>query len=118
MGFANVLAWLHPPLGEGGGFKAYGLMSDQFLALSVVLANGSELRVSTDENEDLFWAKQVAGHNFGIVTSVDYKIYEALRLAVKSVVVKYSLTKRPKRTCERFTTSQSSCWTMIANQMT
>lgn len=53
----------------------YGLVSDQLLALNVVLANGTVVRVSKISHPDLFWAMQGAGHNFGIVTSINYKIY-------------------------------------------
>lgn len=51
-------------------------MSDQFLALDVVLVNGSLISVDAEQHADLFWAMQGAGHNFGIVTSADYKIYD------------------------------------------
>jgi FAD/FMN-containing dehydrogenase len=43
----------------------------------VVLANGTAVTASKDENADLFWALQGAGHNFGIVTEFTYKIYDA-----------------------------------------
>ena len=49
-------------------------MSDQFVSMDVVLANG-ELE-TIDAGSDLFWAMQGAGHNFGIVTSVTSKVYD------------------------------------------
>jgi FAD/FMN-containing dehydrogenase len=42
------------------------------------LADGSEIRVNKKEHRDLFWAMKGAGHNFGIVTSAEVKIYPAL----------------------------------------
>ncbi|PTB63072.1 FAD-binding domain-containing protein [Trichoderma citrinoviride] len=53
----------------------YGLISDNFVSLNVVLANGTETIVSAKSNSDLFWAMKGAGHNFGIVTSAYIKIY-------------------------------------------
>lgn len=40
----------------------------------MVLADGTTQTV--DENSDLWWAVQGAGHNFGIVTSATIKIYD------------------------------------------
>jgi FAD/FMN-containing dehydrogenase len=42
----------------------------------MVLANGTIISVSDEENPDLFWAIRGAGHNFGIVTQVKMKIYD------------------------------------------
>lgn len=48
------------------------------LHLNVVLADGSTIAVNETSHEDLFWAMKGAGHNFGIVTSVEVKIYPPL----------------------------------------
>lgn len=66
-------------LGGGHGTLQgqYGLLSDQLISARVVLANGTAVTASKDENPDLFWALQGAGHNFGIVTEFTYKIYDA-----------------------------------------
>ena len=65
-------------LGGGHGWLQgqYGLLADNLLSAHVVLANGSTVNVSAQENADLFWALRGAGHNFGIVTSSEYKIYD------------------------------------------
>nr|BDX35617.1 FAD-linked oxidoreductase StrQ [Stachybotrys sp.] len=66
-------------LSLGGGHgrlqSLYGLVSDGYVHLNVVLADGSEVGVNATSHEDLFWALQGAGHNFGIVTSFQVKIY-------------------------------------------
>lgn len=49
-------------------------MSDQFLSMNIVTADG-KLR-TIDKRSDLWWAVQGAGHNFGIVTSITSKIYD------------------------------------------
>ncbi|KAF7589730.1 hypothetical protein BBP40_003929 [Aspergillus hancockii] len=78
-GVCDCTGFLGPALGGGHGYLQgrYGLISDNFVSLEVVTADG-ELRVVTPNGpeSDLFWALQGAGHNFGIVTSVTVKIYD------------------------------------------
>lgn len=65
-------------LGGGHGWLQglYGLMADNLLSARLVLANGSAITVSDCEHADLFWALRGAGHNFGIVTSFQYRVYD------------------------------------------
>lgn len=69
-----------PALGGGHGRLQglHGLVADNMLHLNVVLADGSTIAVNETSHKDLFWAMKGAGHNFGIVTSVDVKIYPSL----------------------------------------
>ncbi|PVH70236.1 FAD-binding domain-containing protein [Cadophora sp. DSE1049] len=69
-------------LGGGHGYLQglYGLAADQILEARVVLADGSCVTASPESNPDLFWALRGAGHNFGIVTGLKYKVYESLSL--------------------------------------
>lgn len=66
-----------PALGGGHGRYEglHGLISDNFINLNVVLADGSTVQVNETSYDDLFWALKGAGHNFGIVTSLELKIY-------------------------------------------
>jgi FAD/FMN-containing dehydrogenase len=68
-------------LGGGHGLLQgiHGLLADQLLEARVVLADGSSVVASSELNQDLFWALRGAGHNFGIVTSLKYKIYDPIR---------------------------------------
>lgn len=65
-------------LGGGHGILQgrYGLIADNLIEAEVVLANGSLATVSSTSNPELFWALRGAGHNFAIVTSYKFKIYD------------------------------------------
>src|SRR5579871_4428609 len=58
-------------LGGGMGHltRKFGLTIDNMLSVDMVLADGSFVVASADENPDLFWAVRGGGGNFGIVTS-------------------------------------------------
>ncbi|KAI7763728.1 hypothetical protein LZL87_011585 [Fusarium oxysporum] len=67
-----------PVLGGGHGWLQgqYGLASDQVISARVILPDGEAVTASEDSNPDLFWALRGAGHNFGIVTEWQYRIYD------------------------------------------
>ncbi len=64
-------------LGGGMGYlrRQYGLTCDSLLEAELVLADGSVVRVSPDEHQDLYWAVRGGGGNFGIATELRFQLY-------------------------------------------
>jgi FAD/FMN-containing dehydrogenase len=64
----------------GGGFghlhAKYGLAIDNVIGADVITADGGLLTADASENQDLFWGLRGGGGNFGIVTSLEYRLRE------------------------------------------
>lgn len=77
-GCCECTGMVAPMLGGGHGWLQgqYGKAGDNLVSARVVLANGTSVTASNDEHADLFWALRGAGHNFGILTEFEYKIYD------------------------------------------
>lgn len=59
----------------GIGFlsREHGLTIDRVRAVEMVLADGSFVRASPEENAELFWGVRGGGANLGVVTSFDFE---------------------------------------------
>jgi len=65
---------------QGGGYgltsRNYGIQRDCVLEFEMILADGSFVSASPQQNADLFWAvRGGTGGNFGVLVSIKYKIF-------------------------------------------
>ena len=64
----------------GGGWgnlhAKFGLAIDNVIAADVVTADGRFLTANASENADLFWGIRGGSGNFGIVTSLEYRLHK------------------------------------------
>jgi hypothetical protein len=63
----------------GGGYGPlmgkYGIAADNLISAQVVTADGNLLTASPTEHADLLWALRGGGGNFGVVVSLEYRLY-------------------------------------------
>ena len=74
-------------LGGGLGWlmSKYGLAADNLIGAELVTADGDVLEVDTASHPDLFWALRGGGGNFGVVTSLTYRLHQ-LRTIVGGLI--------------------------------
>src|SRR6478735_4353113 len=65
-------------LGGGIGWHArqHGLAANSITAVEIVLADGTLVRADADTNPELFWAVRGGGGSFGVVTAMEFRMYD------------------------------------------
>jgi FAD/FMN-containing dehydrogenase len=77
-GICACVGAVAPALGGGLGFLLgqYGLGADQIVGVRLVLGSGEIVEVDEQHRGDLFWGVRGAGHNFGVVSEMRYRVYK------------------------------------------
>jgi FAD binding domain len=64
----------------GGGIGWYarrlGLATNSLTAVEIVIADGTLVRADAENNRELFWAVRGGGGNFGVVTALEFKMFD------------------------------------------
>jgi len=68
----------------GGGqswlSRTFGFAADSVVSADVVTADGTALTATARQHPDLFWALRGGGGNFGVVTSLEFRLYPVPRV--------------------------------------
>jgi hypothetical protein len=94
-------------LGGGLGWLngRYGLACDNVISANVATADGRLLKVSDEENEDLFWGIRGGGGNFGVVTAFEYRLHPVERVLAGGLAYPLSSAPRVLRFYDEFLTA-------------
>ena len=95
-------------LGGGQSWLAskHGLAIDNLLSVDIVTADGTLRTASATQHEDLFWGVRGAGHNFGVVTSFEYRLHPVGPVLGGMVIHPLSQAVEALRFYRDFTASQ------------
>jgi FAD/FMN-containing dehydrogenase len=82
-------------LGGGIGWlaRSLGLACDNVLSADVVTADGRLLTASAEDNKDLFWAIRGGGANFGVVTSLEYRLHPVSTVLAGLILYPYAAAR-------------------------
>jgi FAD/FMN-containing dehydrogenase len=77
-GLCECTSLAGPLLGGGHSLLQgqHGFALDNLVSARVVIASGKLVEASKTQNPDLFWALKGAGHNYGILTSLEVNVYD------------------------------------------
>ena len=77
LGFVSATGCAGLTLGGGFGYltRRFGWTSDNLASIELVTADGRVVRASEDQNRELFWGLCGGGGNFGVATSLEYKLH-------------------------------------------
>lgn len=106
-------------LGGGVGFLmgSYGLTCDNLVSADLVTASGELLTITERDDPDLFWGIRGGGGNFGVVTSLEYRLHPVDMLMAGLVLYPESAGRRAlelfRETCARAPDELTCAFVMI-----
>ncbi len=88
-GIASTTGVTGLTLGGGLGWlmRKHGLACDSLLSADVVTVGGECITASEHDHADLFWALRGGGGNFGVVTSLEYRVHPVGPTVVAGLVL-------------------------------
>jgi FAD/FMN-containing dehydrogenase len=95
-------------LGGGNGWLMglHGATCDNLLGADLISADGQVVTTNSTENPDLLWALRGGGGNFGIVTSLRYRLYPVGPMVIGGAIMyAYKDAERVLRHFRDFTLS-------------
>ena len=83
-------------LGGGMGWlaRSHGLQTNSLTAVELVTPAGELVRADADSDPELFWAVRGGGGNFGIVTALEFRLYELTEIYAGFMVWDWSEAAR------------------------
>jgi FAD binding domain len=80
----------------GGGFgwlaRKHGLQANALTAVEIVTADGELRRIDHDNETDLFWAIRGGGGNYGVVTALEFELFEVPEIYAGALFYPYERT--------------------------
>ena len=80
----------------GGGFgwlaRRHGLQANALTAVEIVTADGELRRIDHDNETDLFWAIRGGGGNYGVVTALEFELFEVPEIYAGALFFPYERT--------------------------
>lgn len=104
------LGWLMPK---------YGMALDNLIAVNMVLADGTLVRASQDDDADLFWAVRGGGGNFGVAASFEFRLHPVGPVVIGGLVAfPFDQARQVLRAWRDMTASASDDLMLIAALLT
>jgi FAD/FMN-containing dehydrogenase len=83
-------------LGGGIGWLArkHGMQANNLTAIELVTAAGNLVRTDAEHDPELFWALRGGGGNFGVVTAIEFRLFELTEIYAGALVWDWTHAER------------------------
>ena len=107
-------------LGGGIGWlaRSYGLASDNLVSVDVVTADGELRTASATDDPDLFWGLRGGGGNFGVATSLEFRLHPVREVVGGLLIHPYGAARDLLRFYLTFTASappELTCFAVLGS---